>query len=74
LRVDEEEFMADVKICDRCGKKIELRIWPVYIKHYRSILDMEDLDYNYTYDLCGSCNDKLFEFMKGDLDESNKSE
>ena len=67
--------MADVKICDRCGKKVEQTgVWPIYIKHYRSILEMEDKDYEYSSDLCGSCTKKLFEFMKGDPDESNKSE
>lgn len=58
--------MADVKICDRCGKKIETTgVWPIYIKHYRCILDMEDQDYKYSSDLCGSCTKKLFEFMEG---------
>ena len=61
--------MADVKICDRCGKKIETKAWPIYVHHYRSILDMEDADYKHTYDLCGDWTKRLYEFVKGGATE-----
>ena len=63
--------MANVKVCDRCSKKIETTgVWPIYIKHFRSILDMEDNDYEYSSDLCGDCTKKLFEFMEGKATEA----
>ena len=63
--------MAHVKICDRCGKKIETTgIWPIYVKHFRSILEIEDRDYEDGYDLCGDCTKKLFEFLEGNGEDS----
>lgn len=59
--------MADVKICDRCGKKIEAKVIPLYMQHFRSYLDMEVQDYTYEYDLCGTCTKRLFEFMNGSV-------
>lgn len=58
--------MANVKICDRCGKKIEQTgVWPTYIRHFRSILSTEYENYTYSHDLCGSCTKDLFAFMDG---------
>ena len=63
--------MADVKVCDRYGKRVEINgVWPVYVHNYRSVLGMETSLYKYTYDLCGDCTKKLFEFMKDTATEA----
>ena len=62
--------MADVKICDRCGKKIETRIWPLIVSNFRTFLKIEGSIYRYEYDLCRSCTAKFHDFMKGEATDT----
>lgn len=55
--------MADVKICDRCGKKIEDKIWPITITAYRSKFRLEDEERIYKWDLCKDCTQKVRKFI-----------
>lgn len=68
--------MSKVRICDRCGKHLVgrdgLRLFPKGYKYFT--LDGESHYCFAERDLCPPCMEKFNEFMKGDPDESNKSE
>ena len=58
--------MSSVKICDRCGKKIEHfgnGIWPIQLITYRAVLRRERLYIDESYDLCDDCLTELFRFL-----------
>lgn len=56
--------MANVKICDKCGKTIEAKTWPIVVTSYRSVLAMETVENEYSYDLCKSCMKELQTFIE----------
>lgn len=56
--------MAHVLTCDKCGRPIKTKSWPLDIRYYRSILWMEDATCRYEYDLCDECTKKLNEFLE----------
>lgn len=58
--------MATVKICDRCNKKIENRVFPLTLNTYRSVLKRENELFKYTYDLCDECTKRLLDFLNGE--------
>ena len=58
--------MADVKICDRCGKKIGKSSWPLRVEPYRYLFGIESGLYVFKYDLCAKCaEDFTVHFMSG---------
>ena len=57
--------MADVKICDRCGKRFTYARTLVCIEPIRYILYMEARGMRYDYDLCLNCRDSLERFLSG---------
>ena len=61
--------MADVKICDRCGKKIEADniFKKVGFGAWRYSIFCPDVSTKsyYDYDLCSDCGDKLAKFFNG---------
>lgn len=63
--------MADVtfKVCDRCGEKLkEHRLLVKKRRRRFKLLRTSPDPYGYwetEYELCKSCGDKLFEFMRG---------
>lgn len=59
-----------VYVCDRCKKKfnntmnpMQSKILPIYSVKRRNLYRWEDVD------LCKDCEEKLSEFLKGDLDD-----
>ena len=61
--------MADVKICDRCGKTInDRRVNRNVFKAYRYGLFSPDIsrELNSCWDLCMECGVKLEQFLKGE--------
>ena len=65
--------MADVKICDRCGKTIDdhrVRRNIFKTKHYGLFSPDISRELNSNWDLCHDCGKKLERFLKGwDPDE-----
>lgn len=55
--------MADVKICDRCGKKVENHV-PISLIPYRYVLIEDYRLATFEYDLCNRCRRDLKLFMK----------
>ncbi len=74
--------MADVKICDRCGKKLNQRQTFLNIKPVRYVLGEEVFNVclgwmgrisNSSFDLCDDCTVKLNEFLTGgDVEATEK--
>lgn len=68
--------MANVKICDRCGEKLERKCF-MSLKPVRYILRREvtkrcmweTANYISEFDLCNNCAAELDEFMKGKAKE-----
>jgi len=66
--------MANVKICDRCGKHHADNFWKRHfsISKVWTTLSLGDLVTYRTYDLCPECNKKLDKFLKGaEIDEGS---
>lgn len=61
--------MANVKICDRCGERVDSFFLPVTIKPIRYILTRERYGSLTSHDLCRNCGADLAEFMKGKVKE-----
>jgi hypothetical protein len=57
--------MAHVKVCDRCGKKIERGMYPISITPYRYVLTTETDLSETSYDLCKNCRKDLKKFLEG---------
>lgn len=57
--------MADVKICDRCGKRFTHSRTLVCIDPIRYILLVETRGSDHSYDLCLNCRDSLERFLSG---------
>ena len=61
--------MADVKICDRCGKTIDdhrVRRNVFKTRYYGLFSPDISRDLNSCWDLCYTCGKKLERFLKGD--------
>ena len=61
--------MADVKICDRCGKtindhRVKRNIFKT--KHYGLFSPDISRELNSSWDLCHDCGTKLERFLKGE--------
>lgn len=63
--------MANVKICDKCGKKIEPKMWPIVVTSYMSVLGMVGEEEEYTYELCKSCMKEVQKFIEPDIDDED---
>ena len=58
--------MANVRICDRCGKKLErANKLHIDIRPYRYVLYTETYDTDEEFDLCPSCEKDFRVFMQG---------
>ena len=61
--------MADVKICDRCGKTIvDRKVRRNMFKAYYYSLFSPDIsrEFRSSWDLCVDCGNKLEKFLNGD--------
>lgn len=63
--------MATKKVCDRCGKEIDvlkqtwLRLRPY---KYNLLVDADYTPYYHDYDLCYDCAMKLQKFLRNEID------
>jgi hypothetical protein len=55
--------MSTVKICDRCGKKLEREMPKVRLRTFRYILDIETSYERQEFDLCEECFDEFMLFL-----------
>lgn len=62
--------MANIKICDMCGKTIENRahLFKTHFRVIRAILGIE-FAYPEEYDLCASCAVKVRDYIKKNVSE-----
>lgn len=57
--------MANVKLCDRCGKRVDNILRPVVMTPVQYSMKLETPYFSYEYDLCKDCGSKLSRFMDG---------
>ena len=61
--------MADVKVCDRCGARLDKKMFPITLSPYRYVLGAETMEFKLSYDLCKKCMSDLDKFMEGPGEE-----
>jgi hypothetical protein len=67
--------MADIKICDRCGKNVERLGWPIRARYYRCNLFLNKNYYDSReYDLCTDCTGELIKFFDVKKEGKGKKE